>query len=287
MRVGLPFQVVRAPEEMRALAEDQRRDGRRVCVVPTMGFLHDGHLSLVRAGRMRSDLLVATIFVNPTQFGPAEDLNRYPRDEAGDLAKLRACGVNVAFCPSPASMYLPGYQTCVQVRELEQPLCGRSRPGHFSGVASVVAKLFHLTLPHLAVFGQKDFQQLVVIRRMVRDLDFGIEILGMPIVRESDGLAMSSRNAYLTPEERAQATCLSRALSAARSVFEAGQREAGALIAAARAVIEASPLAGIDYIELCDADDLREIIWVDRPAVLALAAYFGRTRLIDNTVLGG
>jgi pantoate--beta-alanine ligase len=150
-----------------------------------------------------------------------------------------------------------------------------------------VAKLFHLTLPHLAVFGQKDFQQLVVIRRMVRDLDFGIEILGMPIVRESDGLAMSSRNAYLTPEERAQATCLSRALSAARSVFEAGQREAGALIAAARAVIEASPLAGIDYIELCDADDLREIIWVDRPAVLALAAYFGRTRLIDNTVLGG
>ncbi|HEU5056653.1 MAG TPA: pantoate--beta-alanine ligase, partial [Kofleriaceae bacterium] len=190
----LPFEVVRAPADMRARAEDQRRDGRRICVVPTMGYLHQGHLSLLAAGRARSDVLVMTLFVNPTQFGPGEDLARYPRDEAGDIDKARAAGVDLLFAPDAAAMYPDGYQTTVQVGELAAPLCGASRPGHFAGVASVVAKLFHLTLPHLAVFGQKDFQQLAIIRRMVRDLDFGIEILGMPIVREPDGLALSSRN---------------------------------------------------------------------------------------------
>jgi len=284
--MGLPFEVIRAPAEMRARAEDQRRDGRRVCVVPTMGYLHAGHVSLLEAGRSRADVLVMSLFVNPTQFGPGEDLARYPRDEAGDLDKARAAGVDLVFAPDAAAMYPSGHQTVVEVRELAAPLCGRSRPGHFSGVASVVTKLFHLTLPHLAVFGQKDYQQLAVIRRMVRDLDFGIEVLGMPIVREPDGLALSSRNAYLEPEQRAQATCLSRGLRAAQELFASGERTASALVAAARAPCEAAPLARIEYVELRDAETLAEIDRARAPSVLAMAVFIGRTRLIDNAVLG-
>jgi pantoate--beta-alanine ligase len=282
----VPFEVVREPAEMRARAEDQRRDGRRLCVVPTMGYLHAGHVSLLEAGRARADVLVMTLFVNPTQFGPNEDLSRYPRDEEGDLAKAREAGVDLVFAPAAEVMYPPGYQTTVEVRELSAPLCGRSRPGHFAGVASVVTKLFHLTLPHVAVFGQKDFQQLALIRRMVRDLDFGIEVVGMPIVREPDGLAMSSRNAYLSPDERAQATCLSGGLRAAAELHRSGERRAPALLAAARAPIEAAPLARIDYVELRDAETLADVERAERPAVLAMAVFFGRTRLIDNAVLG-
>jgi pantoate--beta-alanine ligase len=284
--MGLPFEVVRAPADIRARAEDQRRDGRRVCVVPTMGYLHDGHVSLLHAGRSQADLLIMTLFVNPTQFGPGEDLARYPRDEAGDVDKARAAGVDLVFAPDAAAMYLPGHQTRVEVPELAAPLCGRSRPGHFTGVASVVAKLFHMTVPHVAVFGQKDYQQLAIIRRMVRDLDFGIEIIGMPIAREPDGLALSSRNSYLDAEERAQATCLSRGLRAAEQLFADGQRRADALVAAARAPIEAAPLARIEYVELRDGETLGEIDVARRPAVLAMAVFFGKTRLIDNTVLG-
>ncbi|HKE16551.1 MAG TPA: pantoate--beta-alanine ligase [Kofleriaceae bacterium] len=284
--MAVPFEVVRAPAEMRARAEDQRRDGRRVCVVPTMGYLHDGHVSLLRAGRSRADLLVMSLFVNPTQFAAGEDLSRYPRDEAGDLDKARAAGVDLVFAPDAAAMYPDGYQTTVEVRGLAAPLEGRSRPGHFSGVASVVAKLFHLTMPHVAIFGQKDYQQLLIVRRMVRDLDFGVEIVGMPIAREPDGLAMSSRNAYLSPEERAQAVCLSRGLRAAESLHAGGERGAGALVAAARAPIEASPLARIDHVELRDAETLAEIDRASAPAVLAMAVHFGRTRLIDNALLG-
>jgi pantoate--beta-alanine ligase len=282
----LPFEVLRAPAEMRARAEDQRRDGRRICVVPTMGYLHEGHLSLLRAGRARSDILVMTLFVNPTQFGPNEDLARYPRDEAGDVDKARAAAVDLVFAPDAAAMYPDGYQTTVEVRELAAPMCGASRPGHFAGVASVVAKLFHITQPHVAVFGQKDFQQLAIIRRMVRDLDFDIEIVGMPIVREADGLALSSRNAYLSPEERRQALALSRGLGAAEARFAAGERRAAALVEAARAEIDRAPLARIDYLELRDAGSLRPVELVDSPAVLALAVFFGKTRLIDNAVLG-
>jgi len=282
----LPFEVVRAPAEMRARAEDQRRDGRRLCVVPTMGYLHDGHVSLLHAGRSQADLLIMTLFVNPTQFGPNEDLARYPRDEAGDVEKARAAGVDLVFAPDAAAMYPPGHQTRVVLPELSAPLCGRSRPGHFSGVAKVVAKLFHLTMPHVGVFGQKDYQQLVIIRRMVRDLDFGIEIIGMPIARELDGLAMSSRNSYLGAEERAQATCLSRGLRAAERLFADGERRADALVAAARAPIEAAPLARIDYVELRDAETLGAIDRACAPAVLAMAVFFGKTRLIDNTLLG-
>jgi pantoate--beta-alanine ligase len=284
--MALPFEVVRAPAAMRTIAEDQRRDGRRLCLVPTMGYLHAGHVSLLRAGRARADVLIMSLFVNPTQFGPGEDFTRYPRDEAGDLETARAAGVDLVFAPPAAAMYSPGYQTAVEVRELAAPLCGLRRPGHFAGVASVVAKLFHLTTPHLAVFGQKDYQQLAVIRRMVRDLDFGVEIVGAPIVREPDGLAMSSRNSYLSAEQRTQATCLSRGLRAAEALLSSGERSARALVAAARAPIEAAGLARIDYVELRDAETLADVAEVRAPAVLAMAVFLGSTRLIDNAVLG-
>jgi len=284
--VNIPFEIYRAPATMRARVEDLRRDGRRIAVVPTMGALHEGHLVLLRAARAQADVVILTIFVNPTQFGPNEDLSRYPRDEAGDLAKARGCAIDLAFCPDAAAMYPAGAQTFVEVRELQQPLCGASRPGHFAGVATVVTKLFHATLPHLAVFGEKDYQQLAIIRRMVRDLDFAIEIVGIPIVREVDGVALSSRNAYLSPDHRAAARSLSTGLAIAEAAFKAGERSAAALLAAARAPIEAEPLARIDYVELRDADELTPIVRVDRRAVLAMAVLFGTTRLIDNRVLG-
>jgi pantoate--beta-alanine ligase len=281
----LPFEIIRDPAAMRARAEDLRRDGKVIAVVPTMGYLHDGHLSLLRAARARADVVILTIFVNPTQFGPSEDLSRYPRDEDGDLAKARPTGLDLAFCPEAAAMYPPGAQTYVDVRGLSQPMCGEKRPGHFTGVATIVSKLFNITKPHLAFFGEKDFQQLAVIRRMTRDLDFGIEIVGMPIVREPDGLAMSSRNVYLSPEQRSQALALARALDAAQAAVEAGERSAAAIVAAALAPIAAAPDARIDYVELRDADDLGAIDRLDRPAVLALAVFVGATRLIDNRVL--
>ncbi|NVB80296.1 MAG: pantoate--beta-alanine ligase [Kofleriaceae bacterium] len=280
-----PFEIIRDPREMRARVEDLRRDGRRIAVVPTMGALHEGHLSLLRAARARADILILTIFVNPTQFGPNEDLSKYPRDEAGDIEKARACGIDFAFCPEAAAMYPPGAQTYVEVRELQKPLCGASRPGHFAGVATIVTKLFHITKPHLAVFGEKDYQQLAIIRRMVRDLDFDIEIVGVPIMREADGLAMSSRNAYLSPEQRTAALALSKGLAAAEAAFKAGERDAAALVAAARAPLEAEPLARIDYLELRDADELTPLATVTGRAVMAVAAFVGTTRLIDNRVL--
>jgi pantoate--beta-alanine ligase len=284
--VTVPFEVFREPGAMRAKAEDLRRDGRRIAVVPTMGALHDGHLALVRTARAKADVVILTIFVNPTQFGPNEDLAKYPRDEAGDLARARAAGIDLAFCPDASAMYRPGSQTFVEVRELQKPLCGASRPGHFAGVATVVAKLFHITQPHLAVFGEKDFQQLAVIRRMVRDLDFAIEIASVPIVREADGVALSSRNAYLSIDQRQAARALSAGLGAAARMFDGGERRAAALVAAARAPIDAEPQARIDYVELRDAEELTPITQVERPGVLAMAVFIGTTRLIDNRVLG-
>jgi pantoate--beta-alanine ligase len=288
--VNIPFEIFRTPATMRARVEDLRRDGRRIAVVPTMGALHDGHLQLLRAARGKADVVILTIFVNPTQFGPNEDLAKYPRDEAGDLAKARTCGIDLAFCPDVASMYPAGAQTFVEVRELQKPLCGASRAGHFAGVTTVVTKLFHATLPHVAVFGEKDYQQLAIIRRMVRDLDFAIEIASVPIVREADGLAMSSRNAYLSTADRRAALALSKGLDAAARTYHGGERSAAALLAVARAPIEAEQLARIDYVELRDADELTEIERVDRKAVLAMAVFVGtdarRTRLIDNRVIG-
>jgi len=288
--VNIPFEIFRTPAAMRARVEDLRRDGRRIAVVPTMGALHAGHLDLVRVARAKADVVILTIFVNPTQFGPNEDLAKYPRDEAGDLAQARAAGIDLAFCPDAAAMYPAGAQTFIEVRELQQPMCGASRPGHFAGVATVVAKLFHATLPHLAVFGEKDYQQLAIIRRMVRDLDFAIEIVGVPIVREPDGLAMSSRNAFLSAADRKAALSLSAGLAAAEQAYNAGERSAAALLAAARAPIEAESLTRIDYVDLRDAEELSPIERVERKAVLAMAVFVGtdakRTRLIDNRVIG-
>jgi pantoate--beta-alanine ligase len=287
--VNIPFEIFRTPQAMRARSEDLRRDGRRIAVVPTMGALHEGHLNLVRIARGKADVVILTIFVNPTQFGPNEDLAKYPRDEAGDLAKARAAGIDLAFCPEAAAMYPAGAQTFVEVRELQKPLCGASRPGHFAGVATVVAKLFNATLPHLAVFGEKDYQQLAIIRRLVRDLDFAIEIVGAPIVREADGLAMSSRNAYLSAADRKAALALSTGLAAAEAAFRAGERDAAKILAAARGPIEAESLARIDYVELRDAEELTPMDRVERKAVLAMAVFVGpeakKTRLIDNRVI--
>ena len=210
MRARRPFEVIRDPVEMRARADDLRRAGQRICVIPTMGYLHAGHLSLLRAGRARADALILTIFVNPTQFAADEDLGVYPRDERGDLAKARACGVDLAFCPDAEAMYPPGYQTRVEVAELQQPLCGQSRPDHFAAWPRWSASCSISPTRTWPCSGKKDYQQLAIIRRLVRDLDFGIEIVGMPIVREPDGLAMSSRNAYLSADERARATSLAR-----------------------------------------------------------------------------
>jgi pantoate--beta-alanine ligase len=286
----LPFEIIRDPAAMRAKVEDLRRDGLKIAVVPTMGYLHEGHLSLLRAARRSADIVILTIFVNPTQFGPNEDLSRYPRDEAGDLAKAKTCGLDIAFCPEAVAMYPAGAQTFVEVRELSVPMCGEKRPGHFTGVATIVAKLFNLTRPHLAFFGEKDFQQLAVIRQMARDLDFGIDIVGMPIVREPDGLAMSSRNVYLSPDDRIAGLALSQGLAAAAEALANGERNAARLVALATAPIAAHSLCRVDYIELRDAATLQLIEDVTRPAVLAMAVFVGTapkvTRLIDNRCLG-
>ncbi len=287
---------------MQARAETARREGRRIAFVPTMGYLHEGHMSLLREGRRRGELLVLSIFVNPLQFGPSEDLARYPRDLDGDLAKARGVPTDVAYVPDAAAMYPEGFQTVVEVREVQRGLCGERRPGHFAGVATVVLKLFCQVRPHVAIFGEKDWQQLQVIRRMARDLDLGIEILSAPIVREADGLALSSRNAYLGADERRRAAALSRGLDAARARFAAGEREAARLVEAARAPIDEAASAHptgcaasahptgcaglrLEYLELRDAETLAPLARADRPAVLAVAAFVGATRLIDNVVL--
>ncbi len=251
-----------------------------------MGYLHDGHVSLLEEGRRVCDRLVLSIFVNPTQFAPTEDLARYPRDLEGDLAKAAGAGTDVAFVPGDSEMYPRGYQTFVQVRELEKGLCGAHRPGHFVGVATVVCKLFNIVRPHIAIFGEKDYQQLAVIRRMVADLDMPIDILGLPTVREPDGLAMSSRNKYLSPEERRRALALSSGLRGARALFEGGERDAAKLVAAAQAEI-APAATRVDYVELRDAATLAAVPErVVAPAVMAVAAFVGTTRLIDNQRLG-
>jgi pantoate--beta-alanine ligase len=271
--------VIRSPAEMTAWSAAARARGERIAFVPTMGALHEGHVTLLRAAREHGRRVVLSIFVNPTQFGPNEDLARYPRDLPGDLAKAAAAGTDVAFVPEPRDVYPTGFQTTVQVHELERGLCGPFRPGHFAGVATVVCKLFNMVRPDVAVFGEKDYQQLAIVRRMVADLDMGIEVVGITTVRESDGLAMSSRNAYLAPAERARALSLSRALIAAREAAAPGAWQPEAIVAQARAALDVDR---IDYVELVDAETLQGITDIRRPAVLAIAAFIGRTRLIDN-----
>jgi pantoate--beta-alanine ligase len=250
-----------------------------------MGALHKGHLSLLAEARRRAQRVVLSIFVNPMQFGPQEDLAKYPRDLAGDLAKAASVGCDLAFVPEAASMYGPGYQTAIDVREVSQGLCGARRPGHFVGVATVVCKFFNIVRPHVAFFGEKDFQQLAVIRRMVTDLNMPVEIVGLPTVREPDGLAMSSRNAYLSPADRQRAKALYAGLSAAKALVDKGERRASVLLAAATTEI-AARVDRIDYLELRAADDLQPLQTIDRPAVMLVAAFLGGTRLIDNLRLG-
>jgi pantoate--beta-alanine ligase len=274
---------IEEPAELRAECDRQRSEGRRVGLVPTMGYLHEGHLSLVRRARRESDFVVVTIFVNPTQFGPDEDLDRYPSDVAGDVAKLEAEGADCVFLPSREAIYPDGFRSHVMVEGLTDGLCGASRPGHFQGVCTVVTKLFNMVGPCVAVFGEKDYQQLQVLRRMALDLNQPVEVVGSPIVREPDGLAMSSRNAYLDPGQRRSATCLYRALQA---VKERGELSVQGAMEVARGIIEAEPQTRVGYIEVRDAADLTPVEVVGRgEAVMALAVFVGQTRLIDNMVL--
>jgi len=279
--------IIESPAEMQRFSESARLAGGRIALVPTMGYLHEGHLSLMREGRRRASVLVASLFVNPTQFGPREDLDSYPRDMERDCRLMETVAVDVLFAPQASAMYPPGAQTWVEVTELTRDLCGASRPGHFRGVTTVVAKLFNIVKPHYALFGAKDYQQLCAVRQMVRDLNFDVEIVPMPTVREEDGLAMSSRNSYLSAAERTAALSLSRALQAACKAFAHGERGAGRLAQIARLELERMGGVAVEYVEVRDAVDLREIATVQAPAVVAIAARVGRTRLIDNMVLGG
>ena len=253
--------------------------------MPTMGFLHEGHLCLVRAARKRGDRVVVSIFVNPTQFSPGEDFAAYPRNFARDHELLENENVDVLFHPAVEEIYPAGGQTHVEVEKLSLPLCGASRPGHFRGVATVVTKLFNIVLPHVAIFGEKDFQQLQIIRQLARDLSMDVEIVGHPIVREPDGLAMSSRNSYLTPEERHAALCLSQSLCKAERLFRRGETYAPAIVRLVLSEIAKQPLAAVEYVKICDAQTLDELEEINRPAVLALAVRIGRARLIDNKTL--
>ena len=271
---------------MQGISLAAHREGQRIAFVPTMGYLHEGHASLMREGRRRGDLLVASIFVNPTQFGVGEDFESYPRDLTRDTALAAAAGVDVIFAPTAKEMYPAGYQTWVDVERVSLPLCGARRPGHFRGVTTVVTKLFNAVQPDVALFGKKDFQQLAVIRRMTLDLNLPVEIVGMPIVREADGLAMSSRNAYLSTDERQSALCLSRAINRARALYRQGISAVAELRTGVLALIGAEPLAVIDYAEFCDSGTLEEATTARDDTLLALAVIIGKTRLIDNCLLG-
>lgn len=278
--------LIDSPTAMAAWSEGERLAGRRLGLVPTMGYLHAGHMSLVSESRRRSERTILSIFVNPLQFGPTEDLARYPRDLERDRRMAEEAGVDVLFVPSAEAMYPEGFQTHIEVERATQGLCGPLRPGHFRGVATVVAKLFHMTRPHVAVFGEKDFQQLAVIRRMVRDLDFGIDVVGVPTMRDADGLAMSSRNVYLGADERRAALCVPRALAAARELRAAGETDGLRILAAARRIIGDEPEVRIEYVSLVDAATMEEVTTADAPSLLAVAVRVGKTRLIDNCVLG-
>jgi len=277
------IRVIRHLREMMDFSDAVRARGERIGFVPTMGYLHEGHLSLMREARRRASTVVASIFVNPTQFGPNEDLSRYPRDFARDCAMMETVPVDVVFAPEGSDMYPPRAQTWVEVTEITRGLCGKGRPGHFRGVTTVVAKLFNIVKPHLAFFGEKDFQQLRAIQQMVADLNFDIEIVPMPIVREPDNLAMSSRNAYLTPEQHSDALALSCAIGAARKNF-ACARTANELVDTAAKILNRAGIA-VEYVEVVDAETLAPTTSLEAPVLLAIAARVGKTRLIDNIVL--
>ncbi|HTW90758.1 MAG TPA: pantoate--beta-alanine ligase [bacterium] len=280
------MRVVKSVAAMQRIARDLKRRGR-IGLVPTMGYLHEGHLRLVRAARRQSDFVVVSIFVNPMQFGPKEDYRRYPRDFGRDRRLLQSAGADFIFCPGVEEMYPDGFATFVEVERLGEGLCGKSRPGHFRGVTTVVTKLFNTVLPDVAVFGAKDAQQAFVIRRMTRDLGFQTRIEILPTARESDGLAMSSRNVYLTPVQRAEAPALHRSLVLARHMIEQGEREAAKVKAAMRRLIKRESDGRIDYVEIVDTDELRQVRTIDGEVLVALAVFFDKTRLIDNVIVRG
>ncbi len=280
------MEVVTSPREMRTTAEELRRKNSSLGLVPTMGYFHEGHLSLMRRARADCQRVVVSLFVNPTQFGPSEDLGRYPRDFERDRELAAAEGVDIVFAPAAKDIYPEGYATYVDVERLSEGLCGASRPGHFRGVATVVAKLFNICRPTAAYFGQKDYQQAQVIKRLAADLNFDVEIEVLPIVREADGLAVSSRNQYLEPEERRQATCLFRALARAQELFAAGETQPAKFVDEMTAVVAAQPAVRTDYAEVIHPQELTPVATVEEGAVAAVAAFVNETRLIDNTILG-
>jgi len=271
---------------MQEYSESLRRNGKKIAFVPTMGYLHDGHLSLMKEGKKLGDCLVISIYVNPTQFGPEEDLEKYPRDIEKDRKLSKDVGVDVIFYPPDSEMYPEHYQTFVDVEKVTKNLCGLSRPVHFRGVTTVCAKLFNIVKPHVTVFGKKDFQQLVTIKRMVKDLNMDIDVVGMPTIREADGLAMSSRNAYLKEGERESALSLSRALETAKELYDNGARKAINIISNIKAIIEVHPHTKIDYVKICDTTTMNDLEYLESEAVIALAVQVGVTRLIDNYVFG-
>jgi pantoate--beta-alanine ligase len=279
------MRVLETIKQMRSACQATKQEGRRLGFVPTMGALHEGHLSLVRAAKVRCDVVAASIFVNPAQFGPTEDFSKYPRSFERDRERLEKEGVELLFAPSVEEMYPEDTVTFVTVEGLSERLCGKSRPGHFRGVTTVVSKLFHITQSDLAFFGQKDAAQVAIIRRMVLDLNLGVEIVVCPIVREADGLAMSSRNAYLSPQQRRSALVLSRSLAHVKKLFEQGERCTAKLAAAGTQVFAEEPSVRLDYFEIVNPDTLEPVEHISGPDLVAVAAFVGGTRLIDNIVL--
>lgn len=277
------MRIVTHPRELQKICIDMRLAGKKIGLVPTMGYFHQGHVSLMEYARAHADVVVVSLFVNPTQFGPNEDLDRYPRDFERDKAAAAAAGADILFAPGPGDMYAPDASTFVTVDGVSAGLCGASRPTHFRGVATVVTKLLMLAQPSFAVFGEKDRQQLAVIRRMARDLDIPVDVVGRPIVREADGLALSSRNVFLTREERGQAPWINKALEAGAALIESGIRETATILSAARDILAAhAPLGAVDYLEAVDPDSMRPVDRVQGPVVLAAAVAFSKARLIDN-----
>jgi pantoate--beta-alanine ligase len=279
------LKTIQSVKEMQRCADDLRRQGKQIAFVPTMGFLHEGHLSLMRVGRRLSDALVVSIFVNPAQFGPEEDFDTYPRDLDRDLERCRREMVDIVFTPSRSDLYPVNFQTNVRLDALPKHLCGISRPVFFTGVATVVAKLFHIVKPHIAVFGEKDYQQLLVIRRMTKDLNLDVDIVGAPLVREPDGLAMSSRNSYLAAHQRPAALSLYRSICKARELVAGGIRESDRILSEAENIIRAHTENDIDYLSICDMQTLDPVEVIDRPVLMALAVRVATVRLIDNSVL--
>ena len=279
------MKIIQTVKDMQRWSEEQRLAGKAIAFVPTMGFLHEGHLSLVREAKTCGDIIVVSIFVNPMQFNQSSDFDTYPRDEARDERLLEELGTAVLFMPPPCEIYPKDYQTAVEVEKVSQPLCGAFRPGHFRGVTTVVAKLFNMVKPHTALFGEKDFQQCAVIKRMVQDLNFDINVVAVPTVREADGLAMSSRNARLSPAEREVSLCVSRALTTAQECVSSGQRDTAIILRAVQDALTQNADVRVEYASLCHPDSLEGVEQVSGPTLIAIAVWVGDVRLIDNRVL--